>query len=228
MGKHAFQNAHWLSSRPHEASSHPQSEGGQSSMQLLLLPASPSPARWLWLGSVCSLLLSAWGLMTSCSAGLLFTPPHPSSLCPGPIMALSTHQAAPAPRLSRSRGGKAPLGRPDQNSHLCLPSAEHQAVCPLVKAPLLSRGQALGRCNVAQRPGPVCELGRTVGFAGNTVGLDLGPFHPLTRVTEVRHSQTLLFGTSVSSYVECGQPQDLPQRLAVRTPQINKRGFCRL
>ena len=102
LGKHAFQNAHWLSSCPREASSLPQGEGGQSSMQLLLLPASPSSACWLRLSSVCSLLLSAWGLMTSCSAGLLFTPPHPSSLCPGPITALSTHQAAPASRLSRS------------------------------------------------------------------------------------------------------------------------------
>lgn len=87
-----------------------------------------------------------------------------------------------------------------------------QNMCPLVEAPLPSHGRALGRCNVAQRPGPVCELGRTVGFAGNTVGLDLGLFHPLTRVMEARHSQTLLFGTSVSLCVKCGQPQDLPPK----------------
>lgn len=135
MGKHAFQNPHWLSSRP-GASSLPQGEGRQASMQLLLLPASPPPARRLY-------VLSAWGLMTSCSAGLLFTPPHPSSLCPGPITALSTHLAAPAPKLSRSTeaarllladGTRTPTSvslaqnirsRSPLSKHLCHPMAGH-------------------------------------------------------------------------------------------------------
>lgn len=196
----AFQNAHWLSSRPRGASSLPQGEGGQAFMQLLLLPVSLR-------------VLSAWGLMTSCSAGLLFTPPHYLQPLPrahyGPLHPSS---CSCSETLKERGGGEAPLGRTGQNTHFCCPGAEHQAACPLVEAPLPSHGRALGRCNVAQRPGPVCELGRTVGFAGNTVGLDLGLFHPPTRVTEARHSQTLLFGTSVSSCVKCGQPQDLPPK----------------
>lgn len=150
MGKHAFQNPHWLSPRP----SLPQGEAGQASMQLPLLPASPPPARRLY-------VLSAWGLMTSCSAGLLFHTSPPLQPLPRARTALSTH-LAPAPKLSRARGSKDSSWQTGPEHQPLSPGAEHGSRSPC-EAPLPSHGWALGRCNVAQRPGPVCETWKDCG-----------------------------------------------------------------
>ena len=76
------------------------------------------------------LVLSAWGLMTSCSAGLLFTPPH----CLQPLPRAHDGPLHPSSRscsetLKERRGGEAPLGRTDQNTHFCCPGAEHVPPC---------------------------------------------------------------------------------------------------
>lgn len=182
------------------------------------------------------------GLITSPSAPCADSHlPATFPAAPGvPVRASSTCQAAPRlTRLSRrTEAAGPPLTAPPclfprqtgpapgrTSPRLCGRGSEYQTLSPY-RSIWPTCGQAHSRCSVIveQRPEAVCADERRLEFIGKIPGLELGPFHLPSCVTEAGHSWPLLFWGSASPSVRWGQ-QYPPQKPVVRKGRQVGAGF---